>query len=66
MGYYQRFWNIPRVHDSLTTCMTMVKEELMLQPYQGKVGDYVNVIERDLKSQVVEEDDCDCVACPNA
>lgn len=59
---------MPRVHKSLTECMTMVKEELKLQPYQGKVGDYFDVMERDLKSQVIQDDDddCDCVACPNA
>lgn len=57
---------IPRVHKNLTTCMNIVNDELKLQPYQGKVGDYVAIMERELKSQVIEEDDCDCVACPNA
>ncbi|EPB84941.1 hypothetical protein HMPREF1544_08300 [Mucor circinelloides 1006PhL] len=58
---------IPRIHKNLTTCMTIVQEELKLQPYQGKVGDYVAEMERDLKSQVInDDDDCDCVACPNA
>ncbi|CAO3655653.1 unnamed protein product [Mucor hiemalis] len=57
---------IPRVHKNLTNCMNIVNEELKLQPYQGKVGDYVTVMERELRSQVVEEEDCDCVACPNA
>ncbi|KAF1802252.1 hypothetical protein FB192DRAFT_1377066 [Mucor lusitanicus] len=58
---------IPRIHKNLTTCMAIVQEELKLQPYQGKVGDYVAEMERDLKSQVInDDDDCDCVACPNA
>ncbi|KAI8061268.1 hypothetical protein BDF21DRAFT_429210 [Thamnidium elegans] len=57
---------MPRVHKNLTVCMNIVKEELKLQPYQGKVGNYVDVMERELKSQVIEDDDCDCVACPNA
>lgn len=57
---------MPRVHKNLTNCMTIVKEELKLQPYQGKVGDYVDIMERDLKSQVIQDDDCDCIACPNA
>ncbi|KAI9250642.1 hypothetical protein EDC94DRAFT_527026 [Helicostylum pulchrum] len=57
---------MPRVHKNLTACMAIVKDELKLQPYQGKVGNYVDVMERDLKSQVIEDDDCDCVTCPNA
>lgn len=57
---------MPRVHRNLTACMTIVKDELKLQPYQGKFGNYVDVMERDLKSQVIEDDDCDCVTCPNA
>ena len=58
---------VPRIHKNLTTCMSIVQEELKLQPFQGKVGDYVAEMERDLKSQVInDDDDCDCVACPNA
>ncbi|CEP09207.1 hypothetical protein [Parasitella parasitica] len=58
---------IPRIHRNLTTCMSIVQEELKLQPFQGRVGDYVAEMERDLKSQVInDDDDCDCVACPNA
>ncbi|KAG2202541.1 hypothetical protein INT47_012535 [Mucor saturninus] len=58
---------VPRIHKALTDCMQIVKDELKLQPYQGKVGDYVHVMENDLKSQVVDDDDdCDCTSCPNA
>lgn len=58
---------LPRVHKTLTDCMQIVKEELKLQPYQGKVGDYVHVMENDLKSQIIEDDDdCTCTSCPNA
>ncbi|KAI8647250.1 hypothetical protein BD408DRAFT_408856 [Parasitella parasitica] len=58
---------IPRIHKNLTICMSIVQEELRLQPFQGKVGDYVVEMERDLKSQVInDDDDCDCVACPSA
>jgi hypothetical protein len=46
--------------------LAIVHDELRLQPYQGKVGDYVEIMERELKNQMVEEDDCDCVACPDA
>ncbi|KAG0742228.1 hypothetical protein G6F62_006672 [Rhizopus arrhizus] len=57
---------IPRIHKYLSTCLAIVHDELRLQPYQGKVGDYVEIMERELKNQMVEEDDCDCVACPDA
>lgn len=58
---------LPRVHKALTACMEIVKDELELQPYQGKVGNYVQVMENDLKSQIIEDDDdCDCTSCPNA
>ncbi|KAI8988177.1 hypothetical protein BDF20DRAFT_833051 [Mycotypha africana] len=55
---------IPRIHKNLNVCMAIVKEELQFQPYQGKVGDYVAEMERELKSQVVNNDACDCIACP--
>ena len=58
---------IPRIHENLKACMEIVKDELKLQPFQGTVGDYVAVMEKDLKTEIFEDDDdCDCVACPNA
>ncbi|KAI9250659.1 hypothetical protein EDC94DRAFT_663564 [Helicostylum pulchrum] len=57
---------MPRVHKHLTACMTIVKYELKLEPYRGKVGNYVDVMETDLKSQVIEEYGCGYDACPNA
>jgi hypothetical protein len=57
---------MPRIHENLGTCLEIVREELKLQPYQGMVGDYVAEMEEDIKSQVIRNDDCDCVACPNA
>ncbi|GAA5806021.1 hypothetical protein HPULCUR_011549 [Helicostylum pulchrum] len=41
---------MPRVHKNLTACMTIVKYELKLEPYRGKVGNYVDVMETDLES----------------
>ncbi|KAI8339796.1 hypothetical protein EDC96DRAFT_555060 [Choanephora cucurbitarum] len=61
---------LPRVHENLSDCMTIVKEELKLQPYQGMVGECVTEMERDLQAELQDDDDeedkCDCVACPNA
>ncbi|KAI8380120.1 hypothetical protein BD560DRAFT_388612 [Blakeslea trispora] len=48
----------------------LTPQELKLQPYQGMVGEYVAEMERDLQAELKddeeEEDNCDCVACPNA
>ncbi|OBZ87667.1 hypothetical protein A0J61_04281 [Choanephora cucurbitarum] len=61
---------LPRVHENLSDCMTIVKEELKLQPYQGMVGECVAEMERDLQTELQDDDDeedkCDCVVCPNA
>ncbi|KAG1462835.1 hypothetical protein G6F56_005430 [Rhizopus delemar] len=56
---------IPRVHKYLAICLSIVHDELKFQPYQGKVSDFVESMEREFKSQTVEEE-CECVACPNA
>ncbi|RCI04291.1 hypothetical protein CU098_006378 [Rhizopus stolonifer] len=54
---------LPRVHKNLSECMTIVKEELKLQPYQGTLGGYATQMEKDLKKEIVddeeEEDNCD-------
>ncbi|KAI8883876.1 hypothetical protein K501DRAFT_218530 [Backusella circina FSU 941] len=57
---------IPRIRKDLAAIMAVVYDELALQPFQGQMGEYVAVMENDLHSQVIREDDCDCLACPNA
>ncbi|KAI9474242.1 MAG: hypothetical protein EXX96DRAFT_581135 [Benjaminiella poitrasii] len=54
---------MPRVRHAMADCLTIVQEELEMQPCQ--IGDYVAEMESDF-ADVQSLDDCDCVACPNA
>ncbi|KAI9248193.1 hypothetical protein BY458DRAFT_526639 [Sporodiniella umbellata] len=56
---------MPRIRKNLTTCLSIVYDELKLQPYQGRISDFVHTMEKELHSQILEEE-CECVACPNA
>ncbi|KAI7900583.1 uncharacterized protein BX663DRAFT_562941 [Cokeromyces recurvatus] len=55
---------MPRIRRTMAQCMRIAREELKMQPCQGTIGNYVAEMERELEEGV--QDDCNCVACPNA
>jgi hypothetical protein len=57
---------MPRIKDQLNTIQAIFEEELLTQPFQGKIENYMAAMSYESGVPHVVEDDYEWVACPDA